>query len=708
MRVLLASDSLEPSGVGVHMLALASGLRRLNHDPVIALHANDSTAAFMARARHAGVAVTPVAPEAWVQVICALKPDLVHIHAGIGWEGHEICRAARACERVIVRTEHLPWLLTDPVQIAEYAQELGHIAALICVSPSARASWSRGIALMKGPQLPLATVANGIAPSPNSPWNRAVDDPLMILCVGRLAAQKQQGTLLIALARLRRSGVLAQVQLVGTGPMRPKLQRLAQRLGIEDVVHFLGQREDVPALMARATLLVMPSVFEGLPLVVLEAMAAGLPVVASQIGGNRDALGPDHPWLFPPRHARPLGQMLADAFADPAARTRIAQAQADRQRHAFTGTRMATETAALYRAALTAKRGKVMDKVKLGFIGAGGIAHRHFDVLATMQDVVITAIADPDPVRAQEAAARLNATPYADHQTMLAGEDLDAVFICIPPFAHGAPEQACLARRLPFLVEKPLSLDLAVAEEIAAAVERAAVVTAVGYHWRYLDTVDEARKHLASNPPHLIQGFWIDQTPPPQWWWREDKSGGQIVEQATHLIDTARFLAGDVTEVFGVSARRDRDDFVGLTGPTASAATLKFASGAVASLAATCLLRWSHRVGLHVYSDSMAIELSEHDIMVDVGQGRPLRAAQGDPVWRQDRDFIDAVMGRENRIRCPYPEALKTHRVALAVSHAARDGQVVTMEGLQADLQPMFRKTSAPRPDAAASNPQHP
>src|SRR5690606_4451400 len=159
-------------------------------------------------------------------------------------------------------------------------------------------------------------------------------------------------------------------------------------------------------------------------------------------------------------------------------------------------------------------------------------------------------------------------------------------------------------------------------------------------------------------------GFWIDQTPPPQWWWREDTSGGQIVEQATHIIDAARFLAGDVTEVFGMAARRDRADFDGLTVPTATAATLRFASGAGANLSATCLLRWSHRVGLHVFSDAMALEITDHDLMVDVGQGRPLRPAEGDPVWRQDRDFVEAVMGRENRIRCPYPEALETHRVA--------------------------------------------
>ena len=230
---------------------------------------------------------------------------------------------------------------------------------------------------------------------------------------------------------------------------------------------------------------------------------------------------------------------------------------------------------------------------------------------------------------------------------MLDAVELDAVYICVPPFAHGEAERACIAKGLPFFVEKPLSLDLELAEEIAAEVERAGLITAVGYHWRYLDTMDEARAHLAQNPAHLMQDFWIDQTPPPEWWWRADKSGGQVVEQATHIIDAARFLAGDVTEVYGLNAQRERGDFPGLTVPTATAATLRFASGAIANLAATCLLRWNHRVGLHVFADALAMEITDHDIMIDVGRGRPVRHAEGDPVWREDRDFIEAVQGKD-------------------------------------------------------------
>jgi predicted dehydrogenase len=217
----------------------------------------------------------------------------------------------------------------------------------------------------------------------------------------------------------------------------------------------------------------------------------------------------------------------------------------------------------------------------------------------------------------------------------------------------------------------------------------------VGYHWRYLDTVDEARRLLGENPAHLMSGYWLDQTPSPAWWWRADRSGGQIVEQATHIIDLARFLAGDVVEVFGLATHRERPDFPGLDVATASTATLRFASGAICNLAATCLLRWGHRMGLHVFADALAIEITDHDLMVDVGRGRPTRSADGDPVWREDRAFIDAVRGGENRIRAAYSEALQTHLVALAVARSARSGAPVRMEGLRADPQPLFRAAIA-------------
>ncbi|WP_199286100.1 glycosyltransferase [Paracoccus suum] len=679
------------------MLTLAAALGEEWHVSLLFPdHAEGRALADEARAR--GLRARVLSADGPGNAVHALaQADLVHVHAGIGWEGHGLVHAARANGAAVLRTEHLPWLITDPQQRADYAAMLRDVDAVVAVSKSAAESW-RPILAELAPEMSLNSIPNGceLPPGDLAPRQpRAAGASAKLLCVARFSPQKSHDVLIDAFSLLRANHPGLRLQLVGTGETEAAARKHAEALGLLDDIDFLGTRNDVPALMAAADLLVLPSAFEGLPLVVLEAMAAGLPVVASRIGGIIEALGDDHPGLAPPGDAAGLAQAIADALAAPDATARNAVHQQARFHEYFTATRMGEDTARLYADLLDGHTKDNTTMTRLGFIGAGGIAHRHFGVLETMPDVRIVAIADPDAARAAEAAARFGAEAFADHQAMLEASDLDAVYICVPPFAHGAAERACIARGQPFFVEKPLSLDLKVAEDIAAEVEDAGLITAVGYHWRYLDTVDEARAQLAVNPAQLMTGFWLDQTPPPQWWWREDESGGQVVEQATHIIDLARFLAGDVTDVFGLSSHRDRADFAGLTVPTATTATLRFASGTIANLAATCLLRWNHRVGLHVFADALAMEITDHDIMIDTGHGRPVRHAEGDPVWREDRDFVDAVQGKENRIRCPYAEALETHRVALAIGKSAQTGALVTMEVLRSNPQPFFRQATA-------------
>ncbi|MDB6452902.1 glycosyltransferase [Falsirhodobacter sp. 20TX0035] len=681
--VVLATDSAEPSGVGRMMLTLAGGLSGVRL--LFADHA--AGRALVAQARTRGLEAAVVADGAWD--IAFRGAALVNVHAGIGWESHGLCKIARDSGAIVVRTEHLPWLLTDPGQVEEYKAALARVDGVITVSRASADSWAPVLAAMR-PGLPLRSIPNGVLAARR---DRVVPPVPTILCVARFTAQKNHSVLIHAMARLRRTHPDARLILAGSGPEEARIRGRIARHGVR--AEILGPSDDVPGLMAGADVMVLPSAFEGLPLVVLEAMAAGCPVVATRIGGVTEALGDDHPWLVPAGDARALAAALAEALDRPDLRDRMAARQKARFAQGYTADRMAADTNAFFTTLLQTRQRTTPMTTRLGFIGAGGIAHRHFGVLEHMADVRIAAIADPDTGRAEEAGRRFGAAVFADHAAMLDTVELDAVFICVPPFAHGDVERACIARGLPFFVEKPLSLDLKLAEEISAEVEEAGLITAVGYHWRYLDTVDEARAQLAQNPAHLMTGFWLDQTPPPQWWWREDGSGGQVVEQATHVIDLARFLAGDVTEAFGLAARRDRPDFNGLTVPTATTASLRFASGAIANLSATCLLRWNHRVGLHVYADALAMEITDHDIMVDVGRGRPVRHAEGDPVWREDRDFIDAVQGKENRIRCPYAEALETHRVALAISQSAASGAVVKMEVLRSNPQPFFRETAS-------------
>lgn len=320
-----------------------------------------------------------------------------------------------------------------------------------------------------------------------------------------------------------------------------------------------------------------------------------------------------------------------------------------------------------------------MARLRVGVVGAGYIAGRHVTALSSFDDVAVVGVADPDRDRAGALAARCEARPYGGFEELLDREAIDAVYLCVPPFAHGPPEQAAIERGLPFFVEKPLALDVGVAERIAGAVVRAGLVTATGYHWRYLDVVERAAEALDGRPPLLALGYWLDTTPGAPWWSRASQSGGQMVEQTTHIFDVARVLVGEPRTVRAEGCRVERPAFPDADVLSASTATVRFESGALGSFTSTCLLRGPHRVGLHLFGEGFAVEVSEFSLLVDDERGRRSYESSVDPFALEDRDFLDAVAGGPDRVRAPYAEALRTHRVAAAAARAAADGTVVDL-----------------------------
>jgi predicted dehydrogenase len=320
---------------------------------------------------------------------------------------------------------------------------------------------------------------------------------------------------------------------------------------------------------------------------------------------------------------------------------------------------------------------------RVGLIGAGAVGRRHAIVLSAFPDVDVTGIADVDLGLAASVATTLDASPYPSAEAMLEHEPLDAVYICVPPFAHGPPERATIAAGLPFFVEKPLAVDWHTAVELEAEVRAAGLVTAAGYHWRYLDTVERAAELLVDNPPRLVIGYWLDKVPPPAWWLDRRRSGGQTVEQTTHVLDVIRVLAGEVEQVHAVGSRSERAAYPGATVDDVSAATLRFRSGAVGSLVSTCLLAAKHRAGLELFADGLALSLSELGMALDRGGGATVTQAEVDAKRQIDRDFVDAVQGKPDRVRASYREALATHRLACALALSSERQEAVDVEAAE-------------------------
>jgi predicted dehydrogenase len=258
---------------------------------------------------------------------------------------------------------------------------------------------------------------------------------------------------------------------------------------------------------------------------------------------------------------------------------------------------------------------------------------------------------------------------------MLDDARLDLAYVCVPPFRAVATGERLVERGIPFLTEKPLAADDGDGPpRLGAAIERAGLVVGVGYHLRALDILPVVRERLAGRPPALIVARWLDRTPGPAWWHRTAHGGGQVVEQATHLYDLARLLLGEAEVVGAASLRRATAPTDTVDVADATAATLRFTSGAVGAFACTRVLP-TGVISVELASEGMLTTLSKGDrsqgdwhAAFDDGQGRVEVYATRDPYEVQAAAFLDAVeAGDPTRPLSTYADALRTDRLTRAV-----------------------------------------
>lgn len=331
-------------------------------------------------------------------------------------------------------------------------------------------------------------------------------------------------------------------------------------------------------------------------------------------------------------------------------------------------------------------------KVKVGFVGSGGMAEAHAKPLSSRSDAKVVAFCDLELSRAQAIADRYGAQAFKKPTEMLDSVQLDAVYVCLPPFAHGV-EFELVERGLPFFVEKPINLDLGQAREIAAAVESKKLLTAAGYMNRYRKGVQKVRAILAKDPAIMLTGGWIGGTPKVpahysivHWWVQKKKSGGQFLEQVTHTVDLARFLVGsEAVEVFAYAAhgfnknapeKYDLED--------AALVNIKFASGAIANLWAACSSNAKGGVSLNVYAHGHAAEFTgwKHDVKItDATKKEEVIVGEDDIFAIEDGAFMKAVAKKDQSlVMSPYGDAVHTLAISVAANRSMKTGKPVALK----------------------------
>jgi glycosyltransferase involved in cell wall biosynthesis len=258
------------------------------------------------------------------------------------------------------------WLL-KPKRLVHrllYRLAAGIVSGLIAVSDEVRESIIRQI----GPiQNKIITIPNGVD---FRRYERSVDreairrqlgirpDSLLIVTVGRLTTQKGHRYLITAAATVASRYPDAHFLFIGEGELKETLQAQAEALGISEHIHFLGIRNDVPDVLAVADLFVLSSLWEGLSIALLEAMASSKPIVATAVSGTTQVMTHGETGLMvPPRDSRALADAIIQLLSDRAQARAIGQAAKQHIEVHYSAQRQADEHLALYRRLLAEATG---------------------------------------------------------------------------------------------------------------------------------------------------------------------------------------------------------------------------------------------------------------------------------------------------------------------------------------------------------------
>lgn len=361
VEIITRSDAI--GGAYVHVRDLSQALVRDGHEVTVLVGGGGSyTSEFESR----GIPFRPIPSlirsiRPWIDArgyseikaaLRELKPDIVATHSSkAGLLGR---MAAHKLGIPATFTAH-GWAFAEgvPERSRKMYAAIERFAARYCQRIINVSEADRRLALQFGiaDDTKLVAVHNGMPD--NAPELRAnpLAEPPTIIMVARFEAQKDQPTLIRALATLK--DLPWRVELIGGGPLQPGSESLAAELGIADRIDFLGARSDVPERLAASQIFVLISHWEGFPLSTIEAMRAGLPVVVSDVGGVAEAVVEGETGHVVPRQdVTAVASALRSLLSDPGKRAAMGSAGRTLYEREFTFETMYQRTLEVYRQAM--------------------------------------------------------------------------------------------------------------------------------------------------------------------------------------------------------------------------------------------------------------------------------------------------------------------------------------------------------------------
>lgn len=350
-------------GAVVHVRDLASGLQGLGHEVRVFIGGRGPMLAMLRDAGVDAVAIPAlqraIRPDRdvralanLVKALAAWRPDLLHAHTAKSGLLARLVAATRSLP--CVYTPHAwPFLDGVPRMHQQAYLRIEQAAGRLPASVINVCRYEERVALERGVGVARRhfVVHNGVPDVPDDLRADPRRQPPRLVVVARFERQKDHITLLRGLPSLHTREW--QLDLVGDGPTRSACERAVASAGLSDRVRFLGEVHDVATRLAGAQVLILPSRWEAMPLTLLEAMRAGLPVVATDVGGVGEAVVDGVTGLLVPRgEVMTLAAALARLVDDPELRVRLGAAGRARYEARFSLPAMVAETTRVYRTTL--------------------------------------------------------------------------------------------------------------------------------------------------------------------------------------------------------------------------------------------------------------------------------------------------------------------------------------------------------------------
>ncbi len=325
------------------------------------------------------------------------------------------------------------------------------------------------------------------------------------------------------------------------------------------------------------------------------------------------------------------------------------------------------------------------NSLKIGIIGSG-FASEHIKAINQIPHTELVAVCSRNQTTANEiiklsSSQNTRYYPFEKYLHMLRSEKLDAIYISLPPFLHGQIEIACAEHVKGIFIEKPVALDLKTATDMSNAFQQAESIVSTGYMNRYRSNILSAKSYFTNHPPILFNGTFCGGMPTPYWWRQRKLSGGQLTEQCTHIIDTIRFISGEITEIQALATNGFINNINNYNVDDAIVMNFLTKNRATGSIQTSCFTKPSDNaaIGIHltIANREKVYRFNTHACNLTIqhsSSSSETILSTEDPILLENQTFINALRTNDSsQILSPFQDAVETLKVSLAANLSIKE-----------------------------------